>query len=113
MLEKLASLDDPTQNRSRLALRWYQRSFGDDRLVEIPWKGRLETLSIAGWPWNARRGSTGSYAGGFERMRGRPACSTSGLLWRFTMSWALMGVLCPEAKTSTRTCRGGCPRILL
>jgi hypothetical protein len=40
-------------------------------------------------------------------MRGRPACSRSGLLWRFTMSWALMGVLCPEANTSTRTCCRG------
>jgi hypothetical protein len=42
-------------------------------------------------------------------MRGRPACSRSGLLWRFTISWALMGVLCPEANTSTRTCRGAAP----
>ncbi len=32
-LERLSSLDDSTQNRIRLALRWYQRSFGDDRLV--------------------------------------------------------------------------------
>lgn len=32
-LEKLSSLDSSTQNRIRLALRWYQRSFGDDRLV--------------------------------------------------------------------------------
>jgi hypothetical protein len=66
VLEKLASLDDPTQNRYRLALRWYQRYFGDDRLVEIPWKGRLTTLSIAGWPWNAGGRARGSYVGGFE-----------------------------------------------
>ena len=32
-LEKLSTLPDSTQNRIRLALRWYQRSFGDDRLV--------------------------------------------------------------------------------
>lgn len=32
-LDKLSALDDEMQNRVRLALRWYQRSFGDDRLV--------------------------------------------------------------------------------
>ena len=35
-LEKMSSLDETTQNRVSLALRWYQRSFGDDRLVRDP-----------------------------------------------------------------------------
>lgn len=32
-LRNLSSLDDSMQSRVRLALRWYQRSFGDDRIV--------------------------------------------------------------------------------
>lgn len=32
-LEKLSALDGSTQNRVRLSLRWYRRSFGDDRIV--------------------------------------------------------------------------------
>lgn len=57
-LEKLSLLDDSTQNRIRLALRWYQRSFGDDRLVRDTTEGQiddfincwlaLETLSMEG-----------------------------------------------------------------
>jgi hypothetical protein len=35
-LEKIASLDEPTRNRVRLALRWYQRSLGDDRSARDP-----------------------------------------------------------------------------
>lgn len=49
-LNKLISLDGATQNRVRLALRWYRRSFGDDRLVRDT-KGRLTNSSIAGWCW--------------------------------------------------------------
>jgi hypothetical protein len=48
-LKKLSSLDDATQNRIRLALRWYQRSFGDDRLVRDAKEGALTTSSTAGW----------------------------------------------------------------
>jgi hypothetical protein len=57
-LEKLSALDDAAQNRIRLALRWYQRSFGDDRLVRDTKEGRtddfincwlaLETLAMEG-----------------------------------------------------------------
>lgn len=57
-LEKLYSLDDAKQNRIRLALRWYQRSFGDDRVVRNTVEGQvddfvncwlaLETLAMEG-----------------------------------------------------------------
>lgn len=57
-LEKLSSLDDSMQNRIRLAMRWYQRSFGDDRLVRDTAEGQvddfinswlaLETLAMEG-----------------------------------------------------------------
>jgi hypothetical protein len=57
-LEKLSSLDGSMQNRIRLALRWYQRSLGDDRLVRNSEEGEvddfincwlaLETLAMEG-----------------------------------------------------------------
>jgi hypothetical protein len=57
-LERLSSLDDAPQNRVRLALRWYQRSFGDDRVVRDTAEGQvddfincwlaLETLAMEG-----------------------------------------------------------------
>ena len=42
VLEKLSSLDDLMQNRIRLAMRWYQRSFGDDRLVLDTAEGQVD-----------------------------------------------------------------------
>ena len=57
-LEKLSSLDDSTQNRIRLALRWNRRSFGDDRIARDTTEGKvddfinswlaLETLAMEG-----------------------------------------------------------------
>lgn len=47
-LEKLSSLDNSTQNRIRLALRWYQRSFGDDRLVRDTVEGQIDDF-INSW----------------------------------------------------------------
>lgn len=57
-LQNLSPLDDATQNRVRLALRWYQRSLGDDRLVRDITEGQiddfincwlaLETLAMEG-----------------------------------------------------------------
>ncbi len=57
-LHRLSALDSATQNRIRLALRWYQRSFGDDRLVRDSREGQvddfincwlaLETLAMEG-----------------------------------------------------------------
>ncbi|MBA3473507.1 MAG: hypothetical protein H0T57_09835 [Rubrobacter sp.] len=48
VLEKLSSLDNSTQNRIRLALRWYQRSFGDDRLVRDTVEGQIDDF-INSW----------------------------------------------------------------
>jgi hypothetical protein len=57
-LENLSSFDDEKQTRIRLALRWYQRSFGDDRVVRDTVQGQvddfvncwlaLETLAMEG-----------------------------------------------------------------
>lgn len=57
-LNQLSSLDVVAQNRIRLALRWYQRSFGDNRLVQDIREGQvddfincwlaLETLAMEG-----------------------------------------------------------------
>lgn len=35
VLEGIESLDSPTQNRVRLALRWYQRALGDRRVLKL------------------------------------------------------------------------------
>lgn len=41
-LNRLSSFDGATQNRIRLALRWYQRAFGDDRLVRDVKEGQVD-----------------------------------------------------------------------
>lgn len=41
-LKKLHSLDDAKQARVRLALRWYQRTFGDDRVVRDTIEGQVD-----------------------------------------------------------------------
>lgn len=42
VLRRLSTLESSMQNRTRLALRWYQRSFGDNRLVRDPKEGDVD-----------------------------------------------------------------------
>lgn len=47
-LQKLYSLDEESQNRVRLALRWYQRSLGDDRLAKNTIEEQIDSF-INSW----------------------------------------------------------------
>lgn len=67
-LKRMSGLENLMQERIRLALRWYQRSFGDDRLVRDPREGDVDDFinSWLAWETLAREGNTTS--GSIRRM---------------------------------------------